>query len=78
LAKEAATYVKRFVAQEKTLNFRIGAGDFTNGRALVYAIEGAKALCAGGLGIDRAVKLLEMATDEAREAQKHWKESFGE
>ena|SRR5262245_1935941 len=76
LAKEATAYVERFVEQEKTLNFRIGTGDFTNARALVYAIEGAKALCGGALGIDLAIDLLEMAAAEAREAQEHWKRSF--
>lgn len=78
LAKEASAYVERFIEQEKTLNFRIGTGDFTNARALVYAIEGARALCGGALGIDLAINLLEMATAEARAAQEHWKKSFRE
>jgi hypothetical protein len=77
LAKEANAYVQRFVEQEKSLHFRIGTGDWTNARALVYAIEAAKALCGGASSIDLAIKLLNMATAEAQDAEKHWIRALG-
>ena len=76
LEKEATTYAERFVEQEKNLHFRIGTGDWTNARALVCAIEAAKALCGGASSMDLAIKLLEMATAEARDAEKHWIQSL--
>jgi hypothetical protein len=77
LEKEATAYAKRFVEQEKSLYFRIGTGDWTNAHALVYAIEAEKALCGGASSMDLAIKLLEMATAEARDAEKHWIRALG-
>lgn len=76
LKQEADEYVKRFIAQERTLNFRIGVGDWTNARALVYSLEAAKALCGGALGVDVAIDLLELATAEARKAKTDWKDAI--
>jgi hypothetical protein len=64
LQDEAASYAERFVAEEQTTSFHIGVSDYTTNRALVYTIEAARLLCCGALGVDHALKLLEMAVAE--------------
>ncbi|HTC45833.1 MAG TPA: hypothetical protein VK722_00805 [Candidatus Aquilonibacter sp.] len=64
--EEAACYARRFVAEEQTTDFHIGVSDYTTNRALVYTIEAARLLCCGLLGVDHALKLLEMAVTEVR------------
>src|SRR5580698_9263389 len=66
LLDEAASYARRFVAEEDTRSFRIGVSDYTSNRALVFTIEAARQLCGGALGINHALKLLEMAVAEVR------------
>jgi hypothetical protein len=66
LQDEAASYAGRFVAEEQTTKFHIGVSDYTTNRALVYTIEAARLLCGGLLGVDHALKLLEMAAAEVR------------
>jgi hypothetical protein len=68
LAAEASAYADRFITQEDD-GFSIGISDFTSNRALVYTIEAARNLCAGAFGIQHAVRLLEMATQEAKQAE---------
>lgn len=66
LLDEAASYARRFVSEEDTLHFRIGVSDYTSNRALVFTIEAARQLCGGALGINCALKLLEMAVAEVK------------
>jgi hypothetical protein len=63
---EAVSYAKRFISEEQTTEFHIGVSDYTTNRALVYTIEAARLLCGGMLGVDHALKLLEMAVAEVR------------
>jgi len=70
LRGEAASYARRFVGEEQNAEFHIGISDYTTNRALVYTIEAARLLCGGVLGIDHALRLLEMALAEAR-MQRH-------
>jgi len=66
LRDEAISCAKQFVAEEQTTEFHIGVSDYTTNRALVYTIEAARLLCGGLLGVDHALKLLEMAVQEVR------------
>lgn len=67
LGKEAAHYATDFI--NEGYRFWIGVSDFSTNRALVYTIESARNLC-GGLGsIDTAIRLLEMALAEAKQAK---------
>lgn len=66
LEDEAASYAKQFVAEERTTDYHIGVSDYTTNRALVYTIEAARLLCCGLLGVDYALKLLEMAVTDVR------------
>jgi hypothetical protein len=66
LRNEAASYAKRFIDEEQTTNFHVGVSDYTTNRAFVYTIEAARLLCCGALGVDHALKLLEMAVMEVR------------
>jgi hypothetical protein len=72
LQKEAEDYAKDFSIEENTGNFYIGISDFVNLAALVYTIEAAKNLCAGRIGQDVALKLLEMAAMETQEIIKKY------
>ena len=45
-------------------NHHIGYCDFSLRPSTVYAIEAARALCAGALGIETARKLLKLAIEE--------------
>lgn len=77
LAEEASRYAREFIAEENTLNFRIGVADWHTNRALVYTIEAARLLCAGYCGWEpeTAMRLLEMAREEAME---QWgKQNYG-
>jgi hypothetical protein len=65
LAKEAAVYAKRFIAEEDGRTFRIGVSNFRTNRAFVYVIEAARCLCGGA--DDVAATLLKMASDEIHE-----------
>ncbi len=66
LHEEAASYAKRFVAEEQTGKFHIGISDYTTNRGLVYTIEAARLLCRGLLAGDHAQKPLEMAVAEVK------------
>ena len=70
LGKEAAHYATEFI--NEGYRFWIGVSDFSTNRALVYTIESARNLF-GGLGsIDTAIRLLEMALAEAKQAKRDY------
>jgi hypothetical protein len=54
--------------------FWIGVSDFSTNRALVYTIESARNLCGGMGSIDTAIRLLEMALAEAKDAKRQYQE----
>ena len=68
LSNEASDYADRFFKEEDTLQFHIGCSDYETNRALVYTIEAARLLCAGGPSRLRALKLLEMAVEDVKQA----------
>jgi len=68
LSAEAESYARRFIYEEASPGFPIGGSDFETTRALVYTIEAARALC--GAGCPVALKLLEMAAEDLRDAVK--------
>jgi hypothetical protein len=70
LAKEAAEYARRFVAEEDTGSFRIGVSNYTTNRAFLYTIEAARLLCAGSSSTPYALKLLQMAAKEVETESK--------
>jgi predicted urease superfamily metal-dependent hydrolase len=72
LAQEASDYATRFIEEENTLAFRIGVSHWDHNRALVYTIEAARNLCVGVLGIDTAIRLLEMALAETKQAKRDY------
>jgi hypothetical protein len=66
--KEASAYAQRFIAEEEDGGrFRIGVGDFATLRALVYAVEACRLLCAAD-DIGLAHDLLALAVEEVRRA----------
>jgi hypothetical protein len=68
LDDEATKYADEFIKTEDAGgDFHIGISDFKTNRGLVYIIEAAGLLCAGNMPI--ALKLLEMAIQEVRQAQ---------
>jgi len=67
LAKEAADYAESFLKQEDS-HFTIGVSDGSTNRALVYAIEAARALCSPDP--DLALSLFKMAVEETKEAKR--------
>ena len=66
LANEAHAYAVNFITDEDTCKHGIGVTDYSTNRAVVYAIEAARALC----GAEKllALKLLEMALAKVKEA----------
>ena len=67
LAKEAAEYADYFLKQEDS-HFNIGVSDASTNRALVYAIEAARALCTPHP--DLALTLFKLAVEETKESKK--------
>lgn len=67
LAKEAAQYADHFLAEEDS-HFNIGVSDASTNRALVCAIEAARALCAPDP--DLALSLFKLAVEETKESKK--------
>jgi hypothetical protein len=68
LADEAAAYADRFIEDEDRGKFHIGVSDWYTNRALVYTIEAARLLCMTRPSAVYALKLLEMAAVEVKEA----------
>jgi hypothetical protein len=75
LGAEAASYARRFVAEEQNGTYHIGVTDTSN-RALVFTIEAAKQLCRGVLGVETGLQLLEMAVVKVK-AQSSGLETVG-
>lgn len=71
LEMEAARYAKRFIAEESSRSFSIGVSDWSTNRALVYAVEAARALCSPDH--DLALDLLKMAVKETGESKERRK-----
>jgi hypothetical protein len=67
LDREASEYAIRFAAEEDTLKFWTGVTDFETNRAFVWTIEAARALA--GAHPKLALKLLEMAAEDVRQAR---------
>jgi hypothetical protein len=67
LSAEAAKYAQEFLSQEDS-HFTIGVSDSSTNRALVYAIEAARALCSPAP--DLAIALLQMAVEETKASKK--------
>ena len=67
LSAEAAKYAQDFLSQEDS-HFTIGVSDSSTNRALVYAIEAARALCSPAP--DLAIALLQMAVEETKASNK--------
>jgi hypothetical protein len=67
LSEEAASYADDFIKQEDS-HFRIGVSDASTNRALVYAIEAARALCSPDP--DLALSLFKMAVEETKESKR--------
>jgi len=67
LAKEAADYAEDFLKQEDS-HFTIGVSDGSTNRALVYAIEAARALCTPDP--DLALSLFKLAVEETKESKR--------
>jgi hypothetical protein len=73
LDQEARAYATQWLAEEDTDTFGIGCTDFTTAKATVYAIEAARLLCAGVVGVATARRLLTMALAELEPAEaEHW------
>ena len=70
LGKEAAHYATEFI--NEGYRFWIAVSDFSTNRALVYTIESARNLCGGLRSIDTAIRLLEMALAEAKQAKRDY------
>lgn len=68
LDKEASEYARRFIKEENSTGFHIGVSDYRTNRALVFTIEAARLLCGPHDSHSFALKLLEMAVEEAKEA----------
>ena len=68
LANEAHDYAVNFIAEENSCTYEIGISDYSTNRALVYTIEAARQLCTGVLGRKVALKLLEMALADVKQA----------
>jgi hypothetical protein len=66
LAREAAFYATRFIAEEDDGSFALGVSNFATNRALVYTIEAARLL--NGADNSRALLLLAMAREEILKA----------
>jgi hypothetical protein len=64
LLAEAGKYAEAFIKEEDARFFFLGCSDCRTNRALVYAIEASRLLCAPEPGL--ALKLLEMAVAETR------------
>jgi hypothetical protein len=75
LGAEAASYAKRFVAEERTGAYHIGVTDTSN-RALAFTVVAAKKLCGGVLGVEAGLELLEMAVVKVK-AQSSGLETVG-
>lgn len=68
LAEEASAYADRFITEEHTREFAIGLSNYRTNRAFVYTIEAARILCCGLGGEAYAIKLLEMAVEDVKNA----------
>jgi hypothetical protein len=68
LTAEAHKYAETFIGEEDTCEFFVGCANWATNRALVYAIEAARALCSG-MTDDLACQLLLMALEEIQAAR---------
>ena len=69
LAAEAVRYAVRFCREDDQCMFNLGCTDYTTNRASVFAIEAARLLATGIDGRPFALKLLNLATREIRQAE---------
>jgi hypothetical protein len=74
LTEEADKYATEFMRQEDS-HFSIGVSDFSTNRALVYAVEAARALCTPDP--DLALARLELAVEETEGTKKKKKKKRG-
>jgi hypothetical protein len=73
--EEAVSYANEFLDEKNTQRFWIrGGSHWDHHRALVYTIEAARQLNSGADGADSAIRLLEMALAEAKDARRQYQE----
>lgn len=73
--EEAVSYANEFLDEKNAQRFWIrGGSHWDHHRALVYTIEAARQLNSGADGADTAIRLLEMALAEAKDARRQYQE----
>ena len=73
--EEAVSYANEFLDEKNAQRFWIrGGSHLDHHRALVYTIEAARQLNSGSDGADTAIRLLEMALAEAKDARRRYQE----
>lgn len=64
LDAEAREFAEAWWRQEDSCEFLIGCANFTERKAMIYAVEAARFCCSGGDGAAFALRLLRMAIEE--------------
>jgi hypothetical protein len=70
LESEASEYAEIFLREEERTVFYIGVSNWETNRAFVYTIEAARLLCGTATILPTVRKLLEMALEDVRRAER--------
>jgi hypothetical protein len=70
LDREAANYAKQFVRQDDEMEYHLGCPNGGVNKAFLFVIEAAHLLCSDGEGNRLAPKLLELAIEEIKRADR--------
>ena len=73
LLRESVEYAVDFDKEEDTDTFNIGCSNFSTNRAFVFSIEAARLLASGHDGNAYALRVLQMAIEDIRDAERQRK-----